>query len=1137
MIVRKIVKIALFVLLIVLSNLKISKAEKFQYQNFFIHSDYLPSPLTTAFYQHYFLKLSKLLVEIAKEEKKLLEKIKDMKESLEVSRLYEYYDAKSIPISQIEQKRRDEMIRQLEKFLQINPHSRIAPYAMLRLAELYFEKASYEYLKKYELALATGEELPQKDYSKPLSIYLEFLKKYPDFPQKDAVMYLAGYALAEMGKTWEAVENFFEKIAFMPDSPLRAESAMRAGEFWFDMGDLERAEKFYRIVLEYPESPFYSKALYKLGWLHYRLANYSDALTYFSLAYASGEEKDVQLKEEALQFIIASLVELGLKTASDGFDPESVLPQSVKNVLISALRKKHRNPKFYLSFASAELLFKQGRYPEAFRQFKKTALTWYEEKDSVKAAFGALKSLRKIGDINPILEWQIQIAQRWGPKSRWALLWKRELEKYKKQIEEMTLETAKYYHQQEMWDKAIETYKLFLDLFPTSQKTAEAQFYLAEIYFAHGKYIPEAYSWYEKVVKNTVVKENKFLYDAAWGMVISADEAWKRGVEGSGEKLKNAVFLFENLFPLDRKTPIALYKAGKVLEREGQRKTALKIFEKIIAKYPASEIVPEAVKEIVRIWVEEGDLKMILATSLRFRKRTDILKPEDIAYLEDIGSKALFKIAKEWEKRGEWQKATTHYFAIFRLFPNSNILDTALYNVIVIKYKKATWPDVVTLAEIFEERFPNSPFLLYVIFAKAVASEKLFEFEKAAELYEKVIQESQRKLAEVRKVEQEEAGGEKKQLTPEEVRSIWRDATFNLMKVWEGLGEWKKAGLVALEYYKNFAEDERKEGKDPEVYLVASAKYFERAGDIERKIEILKAILTKYKKPNSKVVWILWEIAEGYKKAGNTKEYERTLKKIISTWEKIGDDEEKKKALYPYAGARFYFAQKLFERFDKIRFAKRDSQKAIARKLKRKTELLKEVQKEFSEIAKLGEPYWALASLFYIGYSLQSFADMLINAPLPEEIERLPEEQRFEAEMIYREELEKHAYPLEDKAIQIYQRAVERIKELGIRNEWTDKIFRNLKLLDPLAPVEVAEEFVEWAHIVPNTEYQREIKLEERQKAKAEAEKPLTVQIASKPEKFSSWLSQRIFRAKGEIFFAVPFEDGRIEFISWRKIE
>ena len=87
---------------------------------------------------------------------------------------------------------------------------------MFRLAELYFERASDDYLsntEKYEDVLAAfdrGEivaepEPPAPDYSDTIGIYEKLIDRFPAYRHADAARYLLGYSYGEEGedeKSW-----------------------------------------------------------------------------------------------------------------------------------------------------------------------------------------------------------------------------------------------------------------------------------------------------------------------------------------------------------------------------------------------------------------------------------------------------------------------------------------------------------------------------------------------------------------------------------------------------------------------------------------------------------------------------------------------------------------------------------------------------------------------------------------------------------------------------------------------------------------------------------------------------------------------------------------------------------------------
>ncbi len=80
------------------------------------------------------------------------------------------------------------------------------------------------------------------------------------------------------------------------------------------------------------------------------------------------------------------------------------------------------------------------------------------------------------------------------------------------------------------------------------------------------------------------------------------------------------------------------------------------MFSKIIERYPVSEVVADSMLEILKIYIEKGDLMRVLDFSLQARERKDIFSSEDIKYINDAGAKALFSIASNYEKSKIFRK-------------------------------------------------------------------------------------------------------------------------------------------------------------------------------------------------------------------------------------------------------------------------------------------------------------------------------------------------------------------------------------------------------------------------------------------------------------------------------------------------
>jgi len=243
---------------------------------------------------------------------------------------------------------RAEAISHLEAFVLRHPaESRHTPSALLRLAELYVERA-------YELA-GDGD----LDLQQAIDAGIQNVSRFPGSPHRERAAYLLGWALARSGRSREAVGvwrsvvcgNLFRYPAETddderhraterppeqahpalqaPDSPapdrepysgcrphltsLAAEIWLRIGEEHFDSAELDAAVGAYRHVTEHPEDRLYTFGLYKLAWSQYRAGRYPEAIERFSDVVRADDQlrrsgrTRTSLREEALQYIALTL--------------------------------------------------------------------------------------------------------------------------------------------------------------------------------------------------------------------------------------------------------------------------------------------------------------------------------------------------------------------------------------------------------------------------------------------------------------------------------------------------------------------------------------------------------------------------------------------------------------------------------------------------------------------------------------------------------------------------------------------------------------------------------------------------------------------------------------------------------------
>lgn len=330
---------------------------------------------------------------------------------------------------QIEADERDEKARRMdaiamfEAFLRKYPtDQRWTPDAMFRLAELYYEKSSEEFLdiqEAYQAALDGPNppegEPPLPDYNPTIDLYRRLLTEFPNYRFVDAATYLLGFSLGEMAQEREAKQallglvcaNRFRALDTPPpepeggapialtsgrplrnvyedckpikgDSKFLPEGWTRVGEIHFDRAELEEAISAYTRVTDFKDSSYYDKALYKLAWSYYRdnrfpeaIRGFDNLVKYADEKKAEGDEFGSDLRPEAVQYLGVSFSEPDW----DGDtlpDPETGLQRARK-----FYEGRENEPHVREVFQKlGDLYFDITKYPEAIEAYKEILAKW-----------------------------------------------------------------------------------------------------------------------------------------------------------------------------------------------------------------------------------------------------------------------------------------------------------------------------------------------------------------------------------------------------------------------------------------------------------------------------------------------------------------------------------------------------------------------------------------------------------------------------------------------------------------------------------------------------------------------------------------------------------------------------------------
>jgi cellulose synthase operon protein C len=266
----------------------------------------------------------------------------------------------------------DHSIAATKKLIINTPDSPEVPNFYFRLAELYVERSRYTYLRLVEQN-SSGESILEGDraldvqISKQIAIetYDRILNNYPDYSRNDEIRFFRAHEFRELGDFETMLKAYRELIGKHPKSHWAIEARLIQGDHHFDKNDLLTAERFYREIINLPESHLHSMARYKLGWIKINQERFSEALALFEKAVSKaskdqkgsiGDAKSLNVEREALMALVWPFSEI--KKAKNAASYFRKLATS-KDLYLSALKKLANRYFVKTDYLSAAMLYRE----------------------------------------------------------------------------------------------------------------------------------------------------------------------------------------------------------------------------------------------------------------------------------------------------------------------------------------------------------------------------------------------------------------------------------------------------------------------------------------------------------------------------------------------------------------------------------------------------------------------------------------------------------------------------------------------------------------------------------------------------------------------------------------------------------
>ena len=255
----------------------------------------------------------------------------------------------------------------------------------------------------------------------------------------------------------------------------------------------------------------------------------------------------------------------------------------------------------------------------------------------------------------------------------------------------------------------------------------------------------------------------------------------------------------------------------------------------------------------------------------------------------------------------------------------------------------------------------------------------------------------------------------------------------------------------AADLYLRYLNKYKGADDEEEILYFAADSYFQLK-EYDKALDIYQRYFKKLSKskPN-RIVKTYNNVAEIYLAKGDYKNVDKWEKKVLQYTIEHLDDAEQINSRFA-AKISFKFAQQDFEKYKAIRL--RGSMEAMGKQLQEKIGQLPKINETFLDIIKFKDPLYASAALHMVGESFMELANTLFDAPVPKGLDE-------ESQEIYLEELEMQAFPIEEKALEAWQKNIDNAVRLGIVNEWVAASRKKLEYVATnLAKVKRSEQYI-----------------------------------------------------------------------------
>lgn len=957
--------------------------------------------------------------------------------------------------------RQDEAIVRLQEMIDRTPAGDPARAEYLfNLAEIFWERARYyegaaieqqdecyrlqdqgdeQGVRRCQFRKEDMEAEAVRRAEEALTLYAEIIAHYPDFEERDRVYFYLGSNYMDNQRQEEGLNIFRRLISEYPQTQYAPQVLVYFGDYYFEEGDMFQARAAYEKVTEFPDSPAYAYAVYKLGWAYFNLENYERAMEEFlnvvdiAKAAPEGTAERSMLKQVRAD-IVRAYARIGSPDQAIAFfqdlapDREDWLPMAETLAIYYG-----NQAEFSTSTRMYRQLININQQSVAVIDYQyeivrnQTTINAYNQE-------AIQEIIRMMRMITAAEEGRFEDADTDEYRRIWA------------RVEESSRNWATTYHReaqrtlnQQLYVMAHHLYGNYLNIFTESEHQYDMQFYHGELLYTLEAW-DEAAAAYERVFE--IDPEGQFTEDAVMATVLAlfkiVDTSEERVVleasfdlpEGEvppvpepkemdelQQRLMRAGHNYIEYVPDGEQIVEVKYNIARIYFDYDHLREAAELFSSIAFDHSEHRLAIVAANLHLASLERLQDFEGLYQAVARYTEERPVGDDDFNNDLYTMHEAISYNLCVLLDEEAEWEQAAQCYVDYVRDFPESEQVDKALYNA-ALDFEKIHEIGLAIQVRMHLLRMrPDSelaPDTLYNIggnyHAWAIYGE-------ASRFYEAFVN---------RFPDHENAEA-----------ALSNASTFR-----HGLGQYQEAIANYEKYLELFG---RKRPDQAAEVVFQIAEIYQEEGRQDQAVRQYQKYLSDHARHGTRDRTLQAHLRIGLQQweQGRRKQALDTFKNILDIYGRFSEEEQMAmtEGRDAAAQAQFMIAEDVFERAESIRIDSAN-EKELQERTREKYEALLEAQEIYEKVIIFTRPDWAIAALYRIGRGAHDFGEAVRKSPVPG---RLTESQQE----IYRGLLEDQATEFENVAVDMYVMALNAARDANWFNEYSHLAEGHLAELRP----------------------------------------------------------------------------------------